>query len=85
MDLHVAVSQPADLIRMDCVKPWMFEMSYAWGVCLSPVSKRASQSGWYSLLPRDAPTLNSVTVQLSPFAPHLAVLLKMRPDHWWSG
>lgn len=30
--VQVTVSQPAAAISIDWVKPWMLEMSYAWGV-----------------------------------------------------
>ena len=37
---HATVSHPTAPTETACVKPWMLEMSYAWGVYLFPVSTR---------------------------------------------
>lgn len=37
--VHVTVSQPCAVICIACVKPWMFEMSYACAVNWLPVSR----------------------------------------------
>ena len=43
--VQVVLSQPSAPIETDWVNPWMFEISYAWGVQESPVSGTRGE-GW---------------------------------------